>query len=113
MNPEQTRTEARETDLAKASWPSRYFSIRKDGEEIYVEDIGVSGSMASWAGMVAARLKLAKKAMPKAAWSATIEQLFEFKPRGARSSTRFKRYEIRKVSEDGKTGGLEVKEYGS
>ena len=43
MNPEQTKAEARETDLAKASWPARYFSLKKDKEEIYTENIGGEG----------------------------------------------------------------------
>ena len=112
MSPEQTRTEARETDLTKASWPSRNFSLKKDKEEIYTENIGVKGPMAQWARKVAARLKLAKRAMPKAAWSATIEQQYEYKPAGIRSGIRRTRYEIRRVYEDGTVGELEVSEHG-
>lgn len=112
MSPEQTKTEARETDLAKASWPSRYFSLKKDKEEIYTENIGVKGPMVQWARKVAARLKLAKQAMPKAAWAATIEQQYEYKPAGIRGGHRWTRYEIRRVYEDGTVGELEVSEYG-
>jgi len=111
MSPEQTKTEVRETDLTKASWTSRYFSLRKDKEEIYTENIGVKVSMASWARTLTAQLKLAKRAMPKAAWSATIEQQYEYKPAGIRGGHRWSRYEIRTVYEDGTVGELEVKEY--
>ena len=111
MTKEQAKTEALEMDLTKASWTSRYFSLKKDKEEIYTENIGVKGPMASYAAMVAARIKKAKQSMPKAIWSATIEQQYNYRPTGSRGIARWTRYEIREVYEDGTVGELKISEY--
>ncbi len=111
MTDKQAQIEAMETDLTRVSWPSRYFSLRKDAEEIYTEDISIKGPIASYAAMVVARIKKAKQAMPKRTWSATIEQQYNYKPTGARGIARWTRYEIREVYEDGTVGELKISEY--
>ena len=53
---------------------TRYISVRNDGEEIYVENIPVSGRMRDHLPVVRLRLREIQKVMPLGKWSITIEQ---------------------------------------
>lgn len=53
---------------------TRYISVRNGGEEIYVENIPVSGRMRDRLPAVRLRLREIQKVMPLGKWSITIEQ---------------------------------------
>ncbi len=59
---------------------TRYISVKLNGEEMYVEDVPAAGSMKDHLKACHERLKLIRKAMPKASWIITIEQ--QWKERG-------------------------------
>lgn len=53
---------------------TRYISIRNNGEEIYIENIAVTGRMKDHAPAVKIRLREIERLMPLGKWSITIEQ---------------------------------------
>ena len=53
---------------------SRYISVKLNNEETYVEDIPTTGSIKDHLKDCKERLKLIRKAMPKAKWMITIEE---------------------------------------
>ena len=56
---------------------SRYLSIRNEGQEIYVENIGTAGDISSliYTNEAKYRLGLIQKAMPQGDWAIFIEEL--------------------------------------
>ena len=61
----------RENTIVKKS---RYISVRLGGEEIYTENISVSGSMRDHLSAVKLRLREIQRVMPLGKWSIRIEQ---------------------------------------
>ncbi len=59
---------------------TRYLSVKLNGEEMYVEDTPIKGSMKEHLKACRERLKLIRKAMPNASWTIMIEQ--QWKERG-------------------------------
>jgi hypothetical protein len=57
----------------------RYISVRQDGEEIYVENIPVTGRMRDHQKAVKLRLREIQRVMPLGKWSITIEQQWKEK----------------------------------
>jgi hypothetical protein len=53
---------------------TRYISVRNDGQEMYVENIPVSGRMRAHVPAVKLRLREIQRIMPLAKWSITIEE---------------------------------------
>ena len=53
---------------------TRYISLRNDGEEMYVENIPVSGRMRDHLPAAKLRLREIQRIMPLGKWSITIEQ---------------------------------------
>ncbi len=53
---------------------SRYISVRISGEEIYTENIPVTGSMRDHLPAVKIRLREIERVMPLGKWSIRIEQ---------------------------------------
>ena len=51
---------------------SRYLSLKQDGEEMYVEDVPVTGKTEDYIPLALEKLTAVRKALPKAKWSITI-----------------------------------------
>lgn len=58
---------------------TRYVSFKLSGEEMYVEDISAKVSMKEHLKACRERLRLIRKAMPRANWTITIEQQWKEK----------------------------------
>lgn len=55
---------------------SRYLSLKQDGQEMYVEDVPVTGRTEDYIPLALKKLEAVRKALPKAKWSITIEEQF-------------------------------------
>ncbi len=53
---------------------ARYFSIKNEGDEIYVEDMSKTASQNALKQIALKRLHLIRKAMPLGQWTILIEQ---------------------------------------
>lgn len=53
---------------------TRYISVRNDGEEMYVENISITGRMRDHLPAAKLRLREIQRIMPLGKWSITIEQ---------------------------------------